>query len=351
VNKLSWPVNFSGLSARADEHQIRDRDHLWNLFERTARQLVFALDVDCKLSINGGAAVNINHANTLTRSSAEFAKEYNTTFADDSLRSTYDDEEASRVDAIVDENGITHSRGVVCVDHHHGNGKVHIGGLTVFRTADSVIKGILAYTPGTVSRTVGRRVASPDDLHGWGSKQLALITAADISADLKLAGIMNLVNINIDVTACALLTADSIITPVIDIIRSLPSQAAIFVSIQRPHGHWPPSLSNYSAHFWKFDDLKGQRHNTRVGTLLFGSGDNYNRIVGPFDAPTNANSGYAALIKELRDAGYSLKITDPTQVPLGSYFGPNGGHGRLLDRELVEGAIIKDYGIEIFCER
>jgi hypothetical protein len=242
------------------------------------------------------------------------------------------------------------SRGLINSDGS-GNGTIHIGGLTVFGTIDSVIKGITAYAPGTAARTVGRRVAPSDRLQNWGEDQLALAMDADIPLEKKFACIANLVNIDVDITRYALLNKDGVLANVADMIHSLPPRANVFVAIQRPHFHWPSSLSNLSSHLWRIEDLRDLRHNILVSSSIFGTSDRYNRILGSFDNPTNPNSGYAVLIKELRDAGYRITVSAPSTVILGAYFGPDGGHGRFVDRELVQGTLIKDHGIEILCER
>jgi hypothetical protein len=350
LNKLGWPGAFGSLSVRLDEHKIRDSKHFWELFERTARRLVFALDVECNLTISGYPRTKLNRPDVLMLSAGDFAEAYNETFGTEARGDQYDEEEANRILSIEDEVNIVHTRGVV---NSRGSavGVIHIGGFTVFGTIDSVIKGITAYTPGTAARTVGRRVASADRLQSWGNAQLESVIGADISFEKKLASIGNLVNIDVDVTRHALLSKDGVLLGVADIVRTLPARASIFVSIQTPHPPWPPSLSIPFSHLWKIEDLKDLKHSIRVGSPNFGTSDRYNRILGSFDNPSNPNSGYAALIKEFRNAGYRLTIMQPSIVPLGTYFGPRGGHGRFLDTELVPGKTITEYGIEIFCEK
>lgn len=353
LNKLGWPGAFGAFSIRPDEHEIHDVKQFWALFERTARQLVFALDVECNLTISGYPATKLNDPKVLTLSAGDFAKAYNETFGDKVRGARYDDEEVNRIRGVADENNVVHTRGLINSDGH-GNGTIHIGGFTVFGTIDSVIKGITAYAPGTAARTVGRRVSSSDRLKNWGEEQLESVMSADISLEIKLACIGNLVNIDVDITQHALLSKDGVLSNVADMIHSLPPRAIIFVAIQSPqspHSPWPPSLSNLSSHLWRIDDLRDLKHSIRVGSPSFGTSDRYNRILGSFDNPTNPNSGYAVLIKELRDAGYRITVADPSTTILGTYFGPDGGHGRFIDRELVQGTLIKDYGVEILCER
>jgi Histidine kinase-, DNA gyrase B-, and HSP90-like ATPase len=352
LNKLGWPAAFGSLSIRLEEREIRDVEHFWEFFERTARQLVFTLDVECNLAIGEYPATKLNNPEMLTLPTSDFAKIYNETFGDEARGLPYDEEEASRIEGIADENNIVHTRGLIN-SSGTGHGTIHIGGFTVFGAIDSVIKGVTARAPGTAARTVGQRVASSDHLKDWGEEQLKFVMSADISLEKKLGCIMNLVNIDVDITRHALLSKNGVLSNVADMIHSLPPDAKIFVVMQRPHPNssWPPSLSNPSFHLWGIEDLRDLAHNILVGSPNFSAADRYNRILGSFDNPTNPNSGYAVLIKELRNAGYQITVTDPSTVILGKYFGPDGGHGRFIDRELVQGTLIKDYGIEILCKK
>jgi hypothetical protein len=60
IAKLNWPGRFASLSAFSNEYETLDSAHFWSMFERTLRQLVFALDVKCCLSINGRQSVPLN---------------------------------------------------------------------------------------------------------------------------------------------------------------------------------------------------------------------------------------------------------------------------------------------------
>jgi len=113
LNKLGWPAAFGLLSIRPDEHEIRDINNFWELFERTARQLVFALDVECNLAISGYPATRLNSSELLTLSAGDFAKAYNETFGDEVRGSRYDEEEVNRIEDIADENNIVHTRGLI----------------------------------------------------------------------------------------------------------------------------------------------------------------------------------------------------------------------------------------------
>jgi hypothetical protein len=350
LNKLGWPGRFGWSSARANEHEIRGVEHFWKLFERTTQQLVFALDVECQLTVNGSSKKKVNSPTTLSASPAEFARAFNAAFSNDAPGANFDEEEVARIASIEDEDGAAHSRGVI---NSSGNssGIIHIGGLTVFGSVEKAIKGIVAYAPGTASRTVGRRIAQSDRLRRWGEKQLEAVTNADLSLETKLASIANLVNINIDITRHAMLSKDGILCDIATIVRSLSSRESIFVGLQPHHAPWPHSLSNPISHNYKLTDLKELKHSIRLGSPNYGTSDEYNRILGPLDNPTNSNSAYAVLINELRNANYQLTIEGPAHVVLGIYNGPKGGRGRFLDRELIKGTIVRGYGIQISCEK
>jgi hypothetical protein len=61
LSKFRWAGAFGSMSTRSGEHETRNEKHFWELFERTARQLVFALDVECHLAINESPRTRLSH--------------------------------------------------------------------------------------------------------------------------------------------------------------------------------------------------------------------------------------------------------------------------------------------------
>ena len=349
VNNPNWLAQFAATSIHPKTVGATGDAQLFDALETTMRQLFFALDVECEVSINGNSAVLLNQPGILKKPAKVFAKFYNKVFSDGSPDSIFDETEIGLIDSIVDERGVPHSRGVVSAS---GGRAIHIGGFTVLRSHDSLIKGVTERIAGTASRSAGARIASQKKLREWGDSQLSKVARSNLSAATKHACIANLVNIDIDVSEHAMLADDGKSKPIKTIVDGLPKSTKIFVSVQNPRGPWPLSLTeNSGLEFWQIRDLVKLKHDLRLGGPQFHQATRYNNILGPLDAPTNTNSGYGILISKLKQHGFRTKVSIPSLVILGIYNGPKGGRGNLLDPKLVKGRAVKRFGIVIRCNR
>lgn len=198
IERINWIGWFAGLSVRRSEREAEEdrATDFWELVERTARQLVFALDVECRLSINAKLPLVLNKPGILDAQVEEFARAYNEILADQDEQpfSSISPEEVPLIDCIVDAQERVHSRGLVDSSGRHG--WIHVGGLSVFREADGLIKGIVAHTPGTAARTGGPRVVPKEMLIRWGNEQLRRVAESLLNTESRLAAIANLARIS-----------------------------------------------------------------------------------------------------------------------------------------------------------
>jgi hypothetical protein len=345
VNDLNWVLRFAWLFIQPRERQI---ESLQELFEHVAsglRKLTFALDVQCRFSTNRKPFANVNTPSILNSSAELFANAYNGVFADPESKDRFSEEEVRRIESVGKTKGAVHTRGVATNDSY---GKVHIGGLLVTNTLDSLIKGIVARKPATASRSAGDRVASEYALKEWAQGQLSNVLQPNIPAEIKAATIASLAQTEIDIVDAAMLASDGDLLPIDNIVATLPSKASIFVCVETKR----LSLSDIGVRFWRWDDLVEKSHDVNLSFPHFNHADSYMRILGSFEAPTNGNSGYGALLAKLKNAGYALQIEAPKKRLIGFYDGPDGGrNSSLASRELRKGSDIFVFGLLINCKR
>jgi hypothetical protein len=212
---------------------------------------------------------------------------------------------------------------------------------------------MVAYTPGTAARGGGSRVASAKAIGIWGAEQLKRIAASPLTREQRLGAVANLCSVGVDIKDYALLRSESQILSIPEIVERVGDAASIFVCLEKDHFSRDWELSTYAFGLEKFhdEDLVETPHLLRLGGSGTTRGRQYDRIRGTFPAPTELNSAYGVLLAALKEAGYTLEFTSPAHTIIGKYAGPDGGRGRLMDREFKTGAEIKYFGLVINATR
>jgi hypothetical protein len=327
---------------------------------RTMKQLTFALDVACYLSISNTTPIRLNEPSIFKVSNESFAKLYDEVFDRAGGDASIASDAISLIDEIADAQGRVHTRGLIGVGGERG--RFHIGGFVDFSRKDGTITGISAVNAQTAARSGGPRVATKNQMKKWGEEQLRRLVASSITQEERLEAIGKLCAINVDIRREALVRSDDTIVQVKRLVTEFSDTAILFVALQdiqyflslrrpsiRIDKDTPSSLDYlYSSNFIR-DDLAELRQHARIG--LSGGGYYYGAIVGSLDAPDNDNSAYAVLIQSLKSEGYDLKVDPPAEYVLGTYVGPEGGRGYTLSRELTAGAEFKKYGLLIHIKR
>ncbi|SDG98916.1 HD domain-containing protein [Bosea robiniae] len=347
ISRPTWIQYVSQQSSSVFDEDDQSKSVFWSNFELTFSRLVFALGVECRLKIGSSAPKTINNTDIFLSSNTEFADRYNNIMIDKrDQRRKLSDSEIPLIRIISSNDGSLHSRGII--DVKEDRGWIHVGGLSVFNRADGLIKGIVACHPGTAARQGGYRVASKAELQEWASQQLRLVFEHELSNEERLAAVAAASTIDVDVSSDALMRVNEDILNIRHYIKSIDRRINLLLPIDRdPLSRKFYEISSNSArHGISLSDI-GDLKFDGIITGNHSLNNIYCRISKDLSIESNPNTLFSILIESLKEYGYVFDILGPRDFFLGNYTGPDGGRGRLLDRNLKTGDSISSWGISI----